>query len=72
MSDIYLILNETAHGKRFWRTTYDPDLERLSKSNGRTVAVYGPAKVGSDGYSSEQEAAEALADYYNINLSDWE
>lgn len=71
MSDIYLVLNETAHGKRFWRSTYDPVLERLTGSNGRTVAVYGPAEVGPNGYATEKEAVEALADYYDVDLSEW-
>ena len=72
MSDIYLVLNETAHGKRFWRTANNPDTERLSGPNGRTIAVYGPAEVGPEGYDTEQEAAEALADLHGIDLFDWE
>ena len=68
MGDVYLVLNETAHGKRFWRATGDPDLEKLSGSNGTTLAVFGPAEVGKDGYSSIARAVAALADIHCIWL----
>lgn len=53
--DIYLVLCESAHGLRYWRTTTDPQLES------DRVKWFGPAIVGPDGYKSEEEAAEELA-----------
>jgi len=69
MSDVYLYLNETAHGKRFWRTHSDSEVGRLLPPD-RTLRVLGPAIVGPDGYETEQDAAEALADLAGIDLDD--
>ena len=68
MNNIYLILNETAHGKRFWCVTGDPDPEK--GSNSVTIGIYGPATMGPDGYGDENDAAEALADLHGIDLDD--
>ena len=70
MADVYLVLNETSHGRRFWRTTYDPALERLHGSDGVTLAVFGPATLGPDGYATAAAAAEALADLNSVELDE--
>lgn len=62
--DVYLILCETAHGKRFWRTDTDNAL------NAVRLQAFGPATVGPAGYLSEEMAAEAIADLEMINLYD--
>ena len=64
MSDIYLVLGQTAHGKRYWRMVGDPS------PSDETLAVYGPATMGSDGYSDEDDAAEAIATLLGIRLDE--
>ena len=66
--DVFLMLNENSCGKRFWRMCGDPDHAKLSETDGRTLAVLGPATMGPDGYSDENDAAEALATVYDIQL----
>ncbi len=68
-TDAYLYLNETAHGHRFWRMGGDDDCGRLLPPD-RTLAVLGPATIGPEGYPTEQDAAEALADQAGIDLDD--
>jgi hypothetical protein len=67
--DCYLVLNETAHGKRFWRTGGDPDTLRLSPPD-RTLCILGPATVGPGGYDNEEDAARAMADLIEIDLDE--
>lgn len=69
MSNIYLYLNETAHGKRFWSVHYDSDVGKLLPPD-RTIRVIGPAEVGPDGYETEEEAVQALADFAGVDLED--
>ncbi len=69
MTDVYLYLNETSHGTRFWRVHEDADCGRLLPPD-RTLRILGPAEVGPDGYTTEREAAQALADAAGIDLDD--
>lgn len=57
MSDVYLYLNETAHGKRFWRVHGDSDMGKLLPPD-RTIRVLGPAKVGPAGYETLEDTQE--------------
>ncbi len=68
-TDVYLYLNETAHGRRFWRVHGDSDVGRLLPPD-RTVQVLGPTTLGPDGYETERDAAEALADAAGIDLDE--
>lgn len=67
--DAYLFLQETAHGKRFWRTASDNDSARLLPPD-QTLRVFGPATVGANGYQTEEDAAVAIADAFGIDLDD--
>ena len=74
MYDVYLYLNETAHGKRFWLLHKDSVVGRLLPPD-RTLKVLGPSTVGDGGYTNEIEAAKALAESAGIDLSnpaEWE
>lgn len=66
--DCYLALNQTAHGKRFWRTVGESDFRLMHPD--RTLCVLGPATVGPGGYDNEEAAACAIADCYGIDLDD--
>lgn len=65
--DIYLYLNETAHGARYFRVHRDSQVGRLLPPD-RTIKVLGPAVVGPDGYPDEEEAVHVLADLAGIDL----
>lgn len=65
--DLYLALAETPHGKRYWIACKDPQASVSPEDLRRTL---GPATVGTDGYETEAEAAEMLADQASIDLDD--
>lgn len=69
--DIYLYLNETAHGKRFYRVHGDSDVGRLLPPD-RTLRVLGPATIGPgpDEYRTVEDAVRWLADAARIDLDD--
>lgn len=67
--DVYLFLNETAHGRRFWRVAHEADSEKMTLPD-RTIRVLGPAIVGPNGYENAEEAAYALADFAGIDLDE--
>lgn len=60
--DAYLILLETAHGTRYWRTTDDPDTE--SDYNKRVI----PFACNDD--EDPDDLAATVAANFNINLND--
>ena len=70
MSDIYLVLGETPHGKRYWRHGADPDtcMDRADRRR-----VFGPATLQSDtedGYATPWEAAEVIAELAGFDLNE--
>jgi len=67
--EIYLYLNETAHGKRFYRVHMDAEVGILTHPD-RTILVLGPAFVGAEGYANGEDAVIALADAAGIDLED--
>ena len=68
-TDVYLYLQETAHGRRFWEILDDDSVGKKIYPD-RTLRVIGPATVGAGGFRTTLNAAEALADLADIDLLD--
>lgn len=53
---LFIILAETPHGRRYWRAEFDVD----SVDRDHRRAIFGPVRVGYNGYSTIEDAIENI------------